>query len=378
MKKPLLLIASLATFSQLTNAQTAFTNPAAITINDDAAATPYPSNLVVSGMPGVITNLTVTINSFAHDYPNDVSYLLQAPTGETYLLQSAVTDGTPVSGVTYTFSDAGATQLSQSGALMAGTYKPTNYMMDIWPAPAPLQPPGAGTYFIPGPWGVPLSAPASTFASVFNGLAPNGTWKLFVADFGVGDAGQISSGWTLNITTQTALSTQEIDFNAIKKDAKVDLSFSTQNHSFQQFEIQHSLDGTNFTDIKKFSKDEHNSYTYTYTMGNNTINYFRVKCSDVDGKVTYSQVKRIANSVNGKAVVFPTRFSSSIQVDFENEDSKELVLYNSVGVRVYKTSTDATSIKLPVSSLNLSAGIYYLQVISQGESHIYPLTKVND
>ena len=47
--------------------------------------------------------------------------------------------------------------------------------------------------------------PHSTQLSAFNGLNPNGTWNLFVADDAAGDAGSIAAGWRLELTTAPTL-----------------------------------------------------------------------------------------------------------------------------------------------------------------------------
>src|SRR5262249_17272527 len=44
----------------------------AITINDAAPATPYPSNCVISGLSGAITDVNVLINGLSHTYPDDI------------------------------------------------------------------------------------------------------------------------------------------------------------------------------------------------------------------------------------------------------------------------------------------------------------------
>jgi hypothetical protein len=131
---------------------TIFNNTAAITINDDAIATPYPSNMSVSGMTGNVTSVKVKINGLTHAFVSDVSIILQAPTGQALLLQSFCADGSSASNLTYTFADAGTAQLDAANIWANnGTYKPTAYMWDIFPSPAPLTPPGIGTYNAPAP-----------------------------------------------------------------------------------------------------------------------------------------------------------------------------------------------------------------------------------
>jgi hypothetical protein len=173
----------------------AFSNPAAITINTSGAATPYPSAINVSGLTGTITSVSLTINGFSHTFVSDVGMVLVGPTGAAFDFQDGPGDLASMSNVTYTVSDSGATQLPQNGAWAAGTFKPANYFSDNYPAPGP------GTvYNNPGPF----SGGTATFASTFNGTAPNGTWNLYIFDFVVGDSGSLAGGWTLNITTATA------------------------------------------------------------------------------------------------------------------------------------------------------------------------------
>src|SRR5207248_5563112 len=48
----------------------------------------------------------------------------------------------------------------------------------------------------------------TTLAGAFNGIAPNGTWSLYVIDDACGDSPDtISGGWTLNVTTVSAAAT---------------------------------------------------------------------------------------------------------------------------------------------------------------------------
>jgi subtilisin-like proprotein convertase family protein len=173
--------------------QTSFSNTAPIAFGDGgkefpAAASPYPSNITVSGLSGTITKVTVTLNSFQHRFPDDVDILLVGPTGTNLIIMSDA-GGFNESGqsVTLTFDDAAATQLPDADPLTSGTYKPTDYA-------------GTGSEGFPQPAPVPS---ANTMLSAFNGTNPNGAWSLYVVDDEDVYSGSITGGWSLTITTAT-------------------------------------------------------------------------------------------------------------------------------------------------------------------------------
>lgn len=145
---------------------TTFENSDEIVINDDeqGPANPYPSEIDVSGLDGAIRDVTVTLYGLSHTWPDDLDVLLVGPEGQNVMLMSDAGGSLDVENVTLKFDDAAADFLPDSGQIVSGTFKPTNYEMDTnLPNPAP-----------PQPYGTTLSA--------FDGLNPNGTWRLFVFD----------------------------------------------------------------------------------------------------------------------------------------------------------------------------------------------------
>jgi subtilisin-like proprotein convertase family protein len=146
-----------------------FSNPASITIND-GAATPYPSNLVVSGLAtsGVAVG-SVTLTGMNHTWASDIDILLQSPSGQNVVLMSDAGGNVPLpANAVYTFSDGSPAMTTAVNA--SGTYRPTNLVgtlgvePDNWPAPGP---------------GV-IAQPNPTLSSFTGNM--NGTWKLFVFD----------------------------------------------------------------------------------------------------------------------------------------------------------------------------------------------------
>ena len=199
----------LLTVSSLSAAVT-FSNATAVTsavgagtsgTGPGVAYSPYPSQIVVSGLPSTISAITVTLNNLSLDRPDDAVMVLVGPTGANLVIVSDVGGTTAASGITLTLDDAAAAHILNDGPLLSGTFKPTavnsGIVKDNFPAPGP------GT-------ALTFAAPfaAETLASQFNGTNPNGTWSLYIIDdaFGPpsGIGATLAAGWSLNITTAAA------------------------------------------------------------------------------------------------------------------------------------------------------------------------------
>ncbi len=156
----------------------------AIVINDDAAASPYPSTNVVS-LPGTISKVTVTVSNMAHASWSDVSVLLVGPTGTNVMLMGAVGGHHGATNVTLTFDDSAASGMT-TGTPTSGSYQPTQF--------------NTGFSMLP-PAPSAQAAPYGTTLSGFVGTVATGNWLLYVLDDLALDAGAISNGWSLGITT---------------------------------------------------------------------------------------------------------------------------------------------------------------------------------
>jgi hypothetical protein len=162
-----------------------FTSAGAVSIPSSGTATPYPSNIAVSGLPatgaGVYVS-SVTLNGFSHTWPSDVDVMLQSPSGQNVIILSDAGGSTAVSNINMTFSDAAAAVAP--GVLTSGTFRPTNVgTPDNFPTP--------------GPGSLTQATPLlSSFTSANN---PNGDWKLFVLDQAAGDLGTITS-WSITFS----------------------------------------------------------------------------------------------------------------------------------------------------------------------------------
>ncbi len=168
----------------------AFTNPAPINITN-TGSTPYPSNLVVAGLPTTgVTVQSVILNGLSHTWSDDIDIVLQSPTGVNTILMSDVGGASIITNATYTFQDGAAAM--GTGANPTGTYRPTNLVGTLGVEPDNFPAPGPGS----------LPQPTPTLASFTGNM--NGTWKLFAVDDFAGDDGSISGGYTIRFNVPVA------------------------------------------------------------------------------------------------------------------------------------------------------------------------------
>ena len=219
-----------------------FSNAAPITINDNAAATPYPSNVTVSGLTGNKV-LRLNLNGLTHTFPADIDILLVGPGGQKFVVMSDMGGSDDVANINVSLTDT-ATSALPTALLTTGTYRPgnTDTTTDVMPAPAPA-----------APYNNPAPAGTATFASTFgsDGSAMNGTWALYVKDDAGTDIGALAGGWSLTFEAN--------DFVCI-----VDPQASNTRADF---------DGDGKTDLSVFRPAEGNWYLQRSTAGFSAVQF---------------------------------------------------------------------------------------------------------
>jgi subtilisin-like proprotein convertase family protein len=214
----LLLAAGLAVVAALGLASAAsaatISNNEGITINDGGIcdannmaiepgpATPYPSEIAVSGL-GSVSDVNVTVTGLSHTFPDDIGLLLVSPAGQSVILMTDSGGDVEVNGINLTFDDAATAYLPDSGPLTSETYRPTRGTASV----------GGAQLGCAAPASFPGTAPASPYGSslsVFNDTDPNGTWKLYVIDDSLFDTGSIT-GWSLDISASSVVPTTKDD-----------------------------------------------------------------------------------------------------------------------------------------------------------------------
>ncbi len=183
-------------------------NTGTIAINDDSAASPYPSSITVSNVNGTVGRVTVTLADISHPSPEDLQILLVAPNGAATLLMTGAGANNALDENRITFDDQAANPIPDAASITNGLYQPEAY--------------AAGNLPVPAPAGI-----TTDDLSVFAGSEPNGKWDLYVFNSNNGGAGDIQSGWVINIypgpkigplTNQTTLEDKPITVSFLLSD----------------------------------------------------------------------------------------------------------------------------------------------------------------
>jgi len=164
-----------------------FSNNSAITIGDNASASPFPSVINVSGVaPALPTGIRVQLTGFSHGFETDLDILLVGPQNQRSILMSDTGGNSVLSNVTVGFDARALSAVPITGPLVSGSvYRPVNLLTGVDNFPFVLS---TSTD----------AAPADLTA--FNLQDPNGVWALYVLDDAGGASGSISGGWSLTFT----------------------------------------------------------------------------------------------------------------------------------------------------------------------------------
>ncbi len=155
-------------------------------------ANEFPSTIPVSGVPGTVTKVTVTLIGYTSSSPDDTDALIVGPNGQQVMLMSDACGANPTTleDDNWTFDDSASTFLSDNGpcgSFRDESHKPSNYedpsLDDFTSAGGP-----AGPYL--------------NSLSLLAGGSPNGNWNLFVFDDNASFHGFDFSAWALNLQIQ--------------------------------------------------------------------------------------------------------------------------------------------------------------------------------
>ena len=276
--------------------------------------------------------------------------VLVAPNGDSCIILNKPFRSGPCSGNCFEFS--GSNTLSFNS-----TYTAT--------IPA-AQPVPSGNYAPTGSAYLPQVGDLSTFLL---GRSINGDWTLAVN----GDASESNTidSWSITFGAG-ALPLDLLDFSGSAFTGYNELKWATANETnTASFDIQRSVDGTNFQTIGNIAAigSGNNNYHFsdkTYSPG---ANLYKLKMMDIDGQYSYSRTVKVLGTERGAGVKLspnPVRDALNIAMNDDALLNTEGKIINSLGQTVFTFKIGQMNVKQDIK--HLPAGIYLLS-LSDGSNY---------
>ncbi len=186
--------------------------------------------------------------------------------------------------------------------------------------------------------------------------------------------------WFLQYSTigQAPLPLTWLDFQLKPRDNATQLTWTVSNQlNVSHFEVEKSIDGQNWQSISTVTARPGNG-TITYTFTDNMVAanrvYYRIRQVDEDKRYSYSKtITREPSQVQINPVkVYPSPFSTTFTVELQRKPGERitLLLRNALG-KIAGTKNMVSTGQHTFTWHELShlpSGMYYLQVISNGET----------
>lgn len=146
---------------------------------------------------------------------------------------------------------------------------------------------------------------------------------------------------------------------------------TTNQFNLDKFEIERSYDGVQFTragTVTALANPANvQEYSFTDPLSAKPVNFYRLKMVDMDGRSKFSAIIKINNNKQiqfARLIQNPVQDQIALQIRNDNRENLTAALYNQQGQRVYNWNLGRQqgSLILPVNQLNLTHGIYILQL----------------
>lgn len=155
---------------------------------------------------------------------------------------------------------------------------------------------------------------------------------------------------TFNDTTCVLLPTHLLEFRGILNNRIAQLNWKVSNNQLAKyFDIERSIDGLRFDFIQRIDNVSPNesvaSYYSTDQLGGLPIEnvFYRLKITDLYGRVTYSSAIRLTMLTNNIKTISvtpnPVKNWAQLNIHAAYDSKVQILLYNFIGSRVYNNNT---------------------------------------
>ena len=160
-----------------------------------------------------------------------------------------------------------------------------------------------------------------------------------------------------------------LDFTAVKNNNQVAVQWNVNKEiNFKQYEVERSVDGTNFNRIGIVNAQGIEQYNFTDNNlpGVKTI-FYRLKMIDIDGRSSYSKTVSIRlNPRTGGITVYPNPAVNEVSVVLQQslQSAAVLKITDMAGREVVRQNVAAAQNNVKLTINQLPAGRYFVTIMS--------------
>lgn len=219
--------------------------------------------------------------------------------------------------------------------------------------------------------------------AVHKGIPGNGQWTLSFNDWYAGDGGSINS-WTLElcIEQKSTLPLNLLSFHAKAGNEGVYLSWVTSGEKdISTYSVERQQEDGSYTTIGTVSaRNKAQEYNYGLMDANpmTGINYYRLKTTEVNGRISYSSIESVDFSRRSHITIFPNPAFDKLTI--RNSDQANIIssvsVFDASGREVF--FNDGVRHRDPQKEINISTlnpGVYFIQVKTSDSTEVLKFIK---
>ncbi len=176
----------------------------------------------------------------------------------------------------------------------------------------------------------------------------------------------------------TILPVKNLDISAVADNNVVTVNWkTTDEHDVNFYQIEHSTNANTFSNAGILNAKGNGNFNYTYADDISAITgnaiYYRIKVTNKNGTISYSQIIKITLGRTVKISITPNPFSNFLNIEFTaaKKNNATIAIYNASGQKKYTSSLPiqkGTSIFTINQFGALPKGVYVISIITANDS----------
>ena len=187
-----------------------------------------------------------------------------------------------------------------------------------------------------------------------------------------------NTGTEIEVEITAILPVKLAYFNAKKVDNTTHLSWQTASEiNSKDFEIERSVDGSNWTKIGSLVSRGYSNYLVDYEYQDRNpqsgTNYYRLRQNDIDGQYEYSQVVSLDYGLRKiELSIYPNPVINTLYI--ESQEDVENATYNIFDVMGNRVWTYEGLLE-KIDFSDMRSGVYFLEVVTANQRTVKKITK---